>query len=571
MEPAPVDLGIPGLTGARELGRGGFGSVYAVQEPEFGRTVAVKVLRERLDDDSVRRAFARECQAMGTLSGHPHIVTVHRGGTTDRGQPYIVMDLMSGGSLADRPALPWPEVLEIGVLLGGALETAHRHGILHLDLKPANVLVSRYGEPKLADFGIARLPGIAETSGGIRVSPAYAAPERLAEGTSTVRTDLYGFGATLFTLLTGSSAFGRDTPEELLVMLARIVREPVPDLRDRGVPDPVCRVVERLMAKEPEQRYAGAADAVAALQDAQRATGRPVTRAVVDGAATAAQEAAAPTSLALEPPAVPSPSTARPPSAAQSPSTAQWPPAGQWPPAEQWPPAGQPAPAAPWPAAAPWTPAPPWPSAGRPPAREPWSGAAPPPQAGRTPAPPGRSRRALLVGVVAVVLVAAVGVGAVLLSGGTAGPVTPSTGPVPASSTPASAGPTAPPAGSVVVAPGVSGAGVPAALATLDAYVSSINDGRYADTFALFSADSRTAENGLAAWLEIQRPRTISDARITSVRPDGTVVMTFTSRQAPADGPGGDQACTEWEQSYLLTGPDRLIRSSETLTSRACP
>ncbi|MBW0116839.1 serine/threonine-protein kinase [Pseudonocardia abyssalis] len=559
MEPVPVDLGIPGLTGARELGRGGFGSVYAVQEPEFGRSVAVKVLRQRLDDAAVRRAFARECQAMGALSGHPHIVTVHRGGTTGHGQPYIVMDLMSGGSLADRAATPWPEVLETGILLGGALETAHRHGILHLDLKPANVLVSRYGEPKLADFGIARLPGIAETSGDIRLSPAYAAPERLAEGASTVRTDLYGFGATLFTLLTGSSAFGRDTPEELLVMLARIVREPVPDLRTRGVHDAVCRVVERLMAKEPAERYASAADAVAALQDAQRATGQPVTRAVVEGAATAAQESAAPTDLALEP----APLTAR------SSSTAQWPPAvrpgavAPWPTSARPVPAAQPPTATPRPAAVHRAPSPPWPStaAGPAPAPRPWAGAAPP----APPAPAKRSRRGPLIGIVAVVLVAAVGVGTAVLSGGTGGAITPTTDPVPTSSAT-----TAPPVGSVVVAPGVSGAGVPAALATMDAYVSSINAERYADTFALFSSDSRTAQNGLQAWLDVQRPRTISDARITSVTADATVVMTFTSRQAPADGPGGDQDCTEWEQSYTLTGPDRLIRSSETLTSRAC-
>jgi serine/threonine-protein kinase PknK len=257
----PVDLGIPGLLDARLLGRGGFGTVYSATEPEFGRTVAVKVLRQRFDDDAVRRAFARECRAMGAVSGHPHIVTVHRGGATADGAPYIVMDLMSGGSLADRVErgpLPWPEVLDIGVVLAGALETAHRHGVLHLDLKPANVLVSRYGEPKLADFGISRLAGAAETSAGLRASPAFTAPERLADGSATVATDVYGLGATLFTLLAGSPAFqgGSDEP---IVVLARVLGLPVPDLRGRGVPDPVCRVLERLMAKSPDERYATAA------------------------------------------------------------------------------------------------------------------------------------------------------------------------------------------------------------------------------------------------------------------------------------------------------------------------
>ena len=546
MEPDRPDLGIPGLTDARVLGRGGFGTVFAVREAEFGRDVAVKILRERLDDESVRRAFARECQAMGALSGHPHIVTVHRGGTTGHGQPYIVMDLMSGGSLAERverAPLPWPEVLDVGVLLGGALETAHRRGILHLDLKPANVLVSRYGEPKLGDFGIARLPGIVETTGGVRVSPAYAAPERLAEGTSTVRTDLYGFGATLFTLLAGTSAFGRDTPEELLVMLARIVRDPVPDLRQRGVPDAVCRVVERLMAKAPEERFASAADSVAALQHAQRATGQPVTRAVVEGAATAAQESAAPTSLTLEPP----------------PPTASFPhPAPRPPHPQQY---------APQYAAAPRTQPPAWPRPG---------GPTGPPPAGPTRAR--TARRGLLLGLVAVLVVAALAVGGVLLSRGLGGgtPTTTTTAPTHPTPPPTTTGPTtAPTDAAVTLAPGVTGAEVPAALATMDAYVGSIDEERYADTFGLFSPDSRVVQNGLQAWLGQQRPREITDAEITSVRAgqdgDVQVVMTFTSRQAAPDGPGGDQACTEWEQSYALTGPERLIRSSETFTSRACP
>ncbi|MBW0126868.1 serine/threonine-protein kinase [Pseudonocardia oceani] len=546
MEPDRPDLGIPGLTGARVLGRGGFGTVFAAREAEFGRDVAVKILRERLDDESVRRAFARECQAMGALSGHPHIVTVHRGGTTAHGQPYIVMDLMSGGSLAERverAPLPWPEVLDAGVLLGGALETAHRRGILHLDLKPANVLVSRYGEPKLGDFGIARLPGIAETTGGVRVSPAYAAPERLAEGTSTVRTDLYGFGAALFTLLTGSSAFGRDTPEDLLVMLARIVRDPVPDLRPRGVPDALCRVVERLMAKAPEERFASAADAVAALQHAQRATGQPVTRAVVEGAATAAQESAAPTSLALEPPP---PTASFPHPAPRLPHPRQYPP--------QYAAASRPQPPA-------------WPRPG---------GPTGPPPTGPNPRRP--ARRRLLLGLVAVLVVAALAVGGVLLGRGFGGgtPVTTTTASTPQTAPPTTTGTTtAAPDTAVALAAGVTGAEVPAALATMDAYVSSIDDERYADTFALFSPDSRVVQNGLQAWLDQQRPREITGAEITSVRAgqdgDVQVVMTFTSRQAAADGPGGDQACTEWEQSYVLTGPERLIRSSETFTSRACP
>ena len=122
------------------------------------------------------------------------------------------MDFMSGGSLADRMAhggpLPWSEVLDIGVLLAGALETAHRAGILHLDVKPANILMSRFAEPALGDFGICRLPGLTVTlDGRVRATATYSAPERLMNGEATVATDLYGLGATLFALLSGGPAF----------------------------------------------------------------------------------------------------------------------------------------------------------------------------------------------------------------------------------------------------------------------------------------------------------------------------------------------------------------------------
>lgn len=116
-------------------------------------------------------------------------------------------------------------------------------------------------------------------------SAAYAAPERLLDGTATASADLYGLGATLFALLKGRPAFVTGEAEDLIVIMARIVRDPVPDLRSRGVPDPVALIVERLTAKAPAQRYRSAADAAAALQTAQRTTGRPVTRAVIEGAA----------------------------------------------------------------------------------------------------------------------------------------------------------------------------------------------------------------------------------------------------------------------------------------------
>ena len=298
MNAAPLPV-VPGLERPEAIGRGGFGVVYAADEPAFGRRVAVKVLTARIGDDEARRGFERECRAMGALSGHPHIVAVHRGGTTPSGEPFIVMEFMSGGSLADRMAhggpLPWSEVLDIGVLVAGALETAHRAGILHLDVKPANILMSRFAEPALGDFGISRLPGLTVTlDGRVRATATYSAPERLMNGEATVATDLYGLGATLFALLDGGPAFAGEPGEEIVVTVARILREPVPDLRSHGVPDALAAVVERLMAKEPGERPASAADTASLLQAVQRATGRSVTRPVIEGARTAHLPKAAP-------------------------------------------------------------------------------------------------------------------------------------------------------------------------------------------------------------------------------------------------------------------------------------
>lgn len=282
----PVDLGILGLTNARLLGRGGFGSVYGAEEPALHRSVAVKVLAPVHGDETHR--VDRELKALGTLGGHPHIVMVHGTGTAATGSPYIVMELMTGGSLGDRVAdrgpLPWSEATAIAIQIAGALETAHRAGILHRDLKPENILVSSLGEVKLADFGIARVDGSAQTkTGAVTTSVAYAAPEILAGRGPTATSDVYGLAAAVYTLMAGSSPFLRPDDESLLPMINRIASEPVPDLRLRGVPDAVCRVLERALAKDPLQRQATALGLARELQVAQQQLGVPVTPVMVAG------------------------------------------------------------------------------------------------------------------------------------------------------------------------------------------------------------------------------------------------------------------------------------------------
>ncbi len=276
-----IELRIPGLEDPVEIGSGGFGVVYRVRQPAVHRTVAVKLLRTATRDEKVRMRFEREVAAMGALSGHPSIVTVFDSGTTGDGAPYIVMELLEG-SMGDRldaeGPLPWEDLLEVLVRVAGGLETAHVAGILHRDIKPENILVSSYGEPKLGDFGIARLKGGPETrTDSLTASVAHVAPELLGGSPPSVATDVYALGSTIYTMLAGGPAFLRDTDESILPALARIGSDPVPDLRARGVPGPVSELVERLMCKAPEDRP-GSALAVGELaQEVQRAHGLPVT------------------------------------------------------------------------------------------------------------------------------------------------------------------------------------------------------------------------------------------------------------------------------------------------------
>lgn len=274
------DLGIEGFEGAVEVGRGGFAVVYRARQPALNRQVAIKVLAPA--DTTNQRRFEREGWAMGTLSGHPNIVNVLETGITSAGQPYIVMTYLAHGSLADRVggegALPWPEVCRIGVKLAGALEAAHRSGTLHRDVKPENVLLSDYGEPLLSDFGIARVEGhAATTEAGLTASVAHAAPELLDGDQPSVACDVYALGSTLFTLLSGRAPFARREGEQLVGQAMRIATEPVDDLRPRGVPSALCRVVEQAMAKDPAERQPSALELGRQLQEAQRQGGLPVT------------------------------------------------------------------------------------------------------------------------------------------------------------------------------------------------------------------------------------------------------------------------------------------------------
>ncbi|TQC45187.1 NACHT domain-containing protein [Rhodococcus sp. WS4] len=279
--PSPAaELGGAGFADVQEIGRGGFGVVYRCTQQDLDRTVAVKVLTVELDDEN-RARFFREQRAMGRLTGHPNIVNILQVGATDSGLPYIVMPYHPQDSLEARVRqggpLPLDQVLRLGVKMAGAVESAHRLGILHRDVKPGNILLSEYGEPELADFGIAHISGGFETAtGAVTGSPAYTAPEVLGGDPPSPAADVYGLGATLFSALTGHAAFERRSGEQVVAQFLRITTQEVPDLREHGIPEDVSAVIARAMSREPGQRPATAADFGEELRALQRAHGFPV-------------------------------------------------------------------------------------------------------------------------------------------------------------------------------------------------------------------------------------------------------------------------------------------------------
>jgi serine/threonine-protein kinase PknK len=276
----PAELVAAGFEDPDEIGRGGFGVVYRCAQRALDRTVAVKVLTTDLEPDNLER-FVREQVAMGKLSGHPHIVNIFQVGTTASGRPYIVMQYHPHGSLEskvhDSGPIGWRDALHVGVKVAGALETAHRRGTLHRDVKPANILLTEYGEPQLTDFGIARISGGFETADGVITgSPAFTAPEVLRGDQPEVTSDVYSLASTLFCAGTGHAVFERRKGEQMLAQFLRITKHPMPNLRESGLPADVCTVIEQAMSRDPQARPATAAEFGEQLREVQRRHALPV-------------------------------------------------------------------------------------------------------------------------------------------------------------------------------------------------------------------------------------------------------------------------------------------------------
>jgi hypothetical protein len=255
------------------IGEGSTAWVYRARDPDIGRTVAVKVLKnEKGFDPEYLNRFQREAQSAGGIS-HPNIVTIYDVGSVD-GTPYMTMEYLDERSLADILAdgkkLPLSQILLIAVQLAGALDYAHRRGIVHRDVKPANVLLLHGGTTvKLTDFGIARRRSSDDlqqtVAGAVLGTPRYMSPEQVAGRDVDGRSDLFSLGAILYELLTGKKPFDNGNLGLLMVQIMQQDPTPIASIAP-SVPAGLQRIVAKLLSKRPEQRYANGAQLVEALQ-----------------------------------------------------------------------------------------------------------------------------------------------------------------------------------------------------------------------------------------------------------------------------------------------------------------
>jgi len=306
----------------RLLGRGGFGSVYAAVHEVVGQPVALKILdRNRIDQAQSLERFFREARAAGQI-GHPNIVRVLDAGTAEGGVPFIAMDLVDGVALSSIPAgeLDVARVVRIGVEVLRALEAAHQAGIVHRDVKPANVMVGRGPEGDdrvwVLDFGISKIANPDATSltqpGMMIGTPGYAAPEQYTSPRSIdERVDLYGVGALMYRMLSGRLPHSQPSPAE--TMLAACARPPAPLASVAPVvPEALAAVVDRSLATHRSDRWPTASAMREALEaalsrtagDERRARPNPAAREAAPTRDERAPRTPAEPSAPLEPTAL---------------------------------------------------------------------------------------------------------------------------------------------------------------------------------------------------------------------------------------------------------------------------
>ncbi|MGH3089023.1 MAG: protein kinase domain-containing protein, partial [Rubrobacteraceae bacterium] len=259
----------------RPLGSGGMAEVYLAHDEVLDQDVAMKVLRRQYADDKefVRR-FRREARNAAKLRSHRNIVPVYDGGRTKDGAYFIVMEYVPGGTLKERIEREGPlscaTAIEVSAQVARALQEAHKSEVIHRDIKPQNILLTETGEVKVADFGIARAASSTTLTQADSVmgTAQYIAPEQVKGETATPRSDLYSLGVTLYEMLTGDVPFHAETPVGIAMKHVHAEFRPPRELNP-SVSDELNAVVARLLAKDPEDRPADAAELLRDLEQAK--------------------------------------------------------------------------------------------------------------------------------------------------------------------------------------------------------------------------------------------------------------------------------------------------------------
>jgi eukaryotic-like serine/threonine-protein kinase len=278
------------------LGAGGMGEVYRARDTRLDRTVAIKILPSHLSSPEARQRFEREARAISSLN-HPHICTLHDIGQQD-GTDYLVMEYLEGETLADRlrkGSLPLPQALQYGVQIAEALDKAHRTGVVHRDLKPGNIMLTK-SVAKLMDFGLAKGLSVPKATsveltatltsshatpltqrGTIVGTFQYMAPEQVEGKEADTRSDIFSLGAVLYEMVSGKRAFEGKTA--VSVMAAILEKDPEPIKTQTVTPAALERLVKKCLAKDPDARWQNAGDLASEL------------KWVADGGATSSTEA----------------------------------------------------------------------------------------------------------------------------------------------------------------------------------------------------------------------------------------------------------------------------------------